>query len=89
VTICTQGRRPFLGDAVGSVVHRSPIGDIAADEWRARAVGYTDFAWQPRFYDVIISDRRGLEAIRRYSAANPGRWHGGRLRRHHRSGRSI
>jgi hypothetical protein len=181
VTICTLGRRPFLGNVVGGVVHRLPIGDIVADEWRrtadvrpnvtidawvvmpdhfhaiiaiddvetprrgvstpplerttvdgmgtppgrtppgcvapdgtrgvsrlhagslgaivgqwksmvtrrARAVGYTDFAWQPRFYDVIISDRRGLEAIRRYIAANPGRWHGGRSRRHHRSGRSI
>ncbi len=41
---------------------------------RVRAAGYHDFAWQERFYDVIIHDARALEIIRRYIATNPQRW---------------
>ncbi|MEO0558636.1 MAG: transposase [Bacteroidota bacterium] len=32
------------------------------------------FAWQPRFYDVIIRDGRQLETVRRYIAENPSSW---------------
>ena len=32
------------------------------------------FAWQSRFYDVIVRDRRQLEHIRRYIAENPSSW---------------
>ena len=32
------------------------------------------FAWQPRFYDVVIRDRRQLDHVRRYIATNPARW---------------
>jgi hypothetical protein len=48
---------------------------------RARAAGHVDFAWQSRFYDVIIRDDRGLDAIRRYIANNPRRWSADRERR--------
>ncbi|MCX7790364.1 MAG: hypothetical protein N2378_06960 [Chloroflexaceae bacterium] len=41
---------------------------------RIRAAGYHDFAWQERFYDVIIHDDRALRAIRAYIAANPRCW---------------
>ena len=33
-----------------------------------------DFAWQPRFYDRIIRDERGLVAVREYIHNNPIRW---------------
>jgi putative transposase len=38
---------------------------------QARASGYPDFAWQTRFYDVIVRDDRSLDVIRRYIANNP------------------
>ncbi|MCS6882186.1 MAG: hypothetical protein RMK84_00475 [Oscillochloridaceae bacterium] len=41
---------------------------------RIHAAGYCDFAWQERFYDVIIHDDWALRAIRAYIAANPRRW---------------
>lgn len=34
------------------------------------------FAWQSRFYDHIIRDRRALENIRQYIRDNPRRWKG-------------
>ncbi|HEU5014324.1 MAG TPA: transposase [Roseiflexaceae bacterium] len=42
---------------------------------RIRAAGYHDFAWQTRFYDVIIHDAQALDNIRRYIQNNPRRWH--------------
>jgi hypothetical protein len=41
---------------------------------RVRAAGYADFAWQTRFYDVIIRDEAMLERVRHYVAENPRRW---------------
>jgi hypothetical protein len=41
---------------------------------RIRAAGYHDFAWQTRFYDVIIRDAAALDRMRTYIAANPRRW---------------
>jgi len=35
------------------------------------------FAWQPRFYDRIIRDERGIYAVRQYIRNNPGKWHHG------------
>ena len=35
---------------------------------------HPDFAWQPRFYDVVIRDRRHLDHVQRYIATNPARW---------------
>jgi|WetSurMetagenome_2_1015567.scaffolds.fasta_scaffold227713_2 putative transposase len=33
-----------------------------------------DFFWQPRFYDHIIRDEKGLNAIREYIKNNPAQW---------------
>jgi len=41
---------------------------------RIRAAGYTDFAWQARFYDHIIRNESSLERIREYVANNPATW---------------
>jgi len=35
---------------------------------------FKEFAWQPRFYDHIIFDDRGLETIRRYIRNNVLNW---------------
>jgi len=45
----------------------------AVTRW-ARANGYPDFAWQPRFYDHIIRDDEDLHRIRRYISLNPLKW---------------
>ena len=36
--------------------------------------GHPDFSWQPRFYDHIIRDEKGLNAIREYIHNNPAQW---------------
>ena len=41
---------------------------------RIHTNGYSDFAWQPRFYDHIIRDEKGLNAIREYIHNNPAQW---------------
>jgi putative transposase len=41
---------------------------------RIRAAGFTDFAWQTRFYDHIVRDEPSLQHIREYIAGNPARW---------------
>jgi hypothetical protein len=41
---------------------------------RIRASGYTDFAWQGRFYDHIIAQERELNNITAYILANPLNW---------------
>jgi hypothetical protein len=51
----------------------------AVTQW-ARRNGCPDFAWQPRFYDRIVRNRRALRRIRRYIVANPTRWHHDRNR---------
>jgi len=41
---------------------------------RIWAAGFTDFAWQTRFYDHIVRDEPSLQRIREYIAGNPARW---------------
>jgi REP element-mobilizing transposase RayT len=36
--------------------------------------GYTNFAWQPRFYDRIIHNEKELYNIRKYMEQNPLKW---------------
>ncbi len=40
----------------------------------ARANGFADFAWQPRYYDHIIRNDRALCGIREYISNNPPKW---------------
>ena len=46
----------------------------AVTQW-ARRNGYSDFVWQPRFYDHIVRNHRAFQRIRRYIIDNPARWH--------------
>lgn len=39
-----------------------------------------DFAWQARFYDHVVRNRRSFDRIRRYIASNPQRWDADRNR---------
>ena len=32
------------------------------------------FAWQPRFYDVIIKNEKSFHNIKRYIKMNPAKW---------------
>ncbi|HWP93249.1 MAG TPA: transposase [Thermodesulfobacteriota bacterium] len=41
---------------------------------RIRAKGYSDFAWQPRFYEHIVRSEESLEKIREYILNNPIKW---------------
>jgi putative transposase len=41
---------------------------------RIRSNGHPEFSWQPRFYDHIIRDEKGLNAIREYIHNNPAQW---------------
>lgn len=38
-----------------------------------------DFAWQPRYHDRIVRNKREFQAIRRYVVENPLNWKGDRL----------
>jgi REP element-mobilizing transposase RayT len=46
----------------------------AACTKRIREMGYSYFAWQPRFYDHIIRNPRSLDRIRLYIWQNPTNW---------------
>lgn len=56
-----------------------PLGDVigkfkaAATRW-CNKNGYTNFSWQPRFYDRIIRNERELYNIRKYIEQNPMKW---------------
>ncbi len=41
---------------------------------RIRTTGYTDFAWQTRYYDHIIQNEHELDHIRAYILDNPIKW---------------
>ncbi|MEM1117495.1 MAG: hypothetical protein AAGJ11_13375 [Bacteroidota bacterium] len=60
--------KPWRPGVLGAVVSRFK----ASCTRRIRTV-HPAFAWQARFYDVIIRDARHLEAVRRYIAENPAR----------------
>ena len=41
---------------------------------RIRSLGYSDFAWQSRFYDRIIRNEKELFNVRKYIEQNPLKW---------------
>jgi putative transposase len=41
---------------------------------KIRTEGFTNFAWQARFYDHIIRNEKSLDKIREYINNNPGLW---------------
>jgi len=64
-----NGHRPeWKPNTLGSIVGRFKY----ACTRRIRAT-HPEFAWQPRFYDVIIRDRRQLDNVRLYIQNNPAK----------------
>jgi len=45
----------------------------AVTRW-ARQNRFCDFAWQPRYYDRVVRNRKERHRIRRYIERNPARW---------------
>ena len=45
----------------------------AVTRW-CRHNGYSEFAWQSRFYDHIIRDEESLHILRLYILNNPSKW---------------
>jgi putative transposase len=41
---------------------------------RIRTLGYSNFAWQARYYDHIIRNEKSLENIHAYILGNPVNW---------------
>ncbi|AHM60328.1 hypothetical protein D770_10355 [Flammeovirgaceae bacterium 311] len=65
------------------MAHRSPkagsvsriIGSFkSASTNKIRALGTTDFNWQPRFHDRITRNQQELEKIENYIITNPIKW---------------
>jgi REP element-mobilizing transposase RayT len=132
VTVCTHGRRPYLGRLQPDTIRLTKAGRIVNDEWlrtpsirpwlivdslvvmpdhchalllitqrpardqasgrwrrgvlgtvvngvkaactrRVRSEDRGDFAWQPRFHDVIIRSEKHLMRTRQYIVDNPAR----------------
>jgi len=46
----------------------------SASTWTIHRKGFTDFAWQSRFYDHIIRNEKELHEIREYIVYNPLKW---------------
>ncbi|MCW3094256.1 MAG: hypothetical protein JWP81_5325 [Ferruginibacter sp.] len=43
---------------------------------QANKMGHVNFAWQPRFYDIIIRNAESFERIQNYIFDNPSNWKG-------------
>ena len=61
----------LLAQSLGAVIGRFKS-EATKRIWRN--LRQRSFAWQPRFYDVIVRDPSHLERIRAYIRANPTRW---------------
>lgn len=74
-----NGRDVACNASTGISPKRGSLGVIvrsfksAVSNW-CHSNGYPDFSWQPRFYDHIIRDEKGLNAIRQYIKNNPAHW---------------
>ncbi|MFZ2154065.1 MAG: transposase [Candidatus Moraniibacteriota bacterium] len=61
---------PRWGVSLGSIINQ--IKSICTKKiWKS---GYSDFAWQSRFYDHIIRNDESLNKIREYIRINPQKW---------------
>ena len=60
----------WAANTVGSIIGQFK-GKCTKRIW---AEGFTEFAWQPRFYDRIIRDEEALNKARVYIASNPANW---------------
>lgn len=60
----------LIPGSVGSIVNQYK----SACTKMIRTLGYTDFAWQPNYYDRIIRDADAMESVRTYIKNNPVKW---------------
>ena len=67
--VSTTGNARWKPDTLGSIINQFK----AACTNRIRKAGYTDFAWQARFYDHIIRNEIALDEIRHYIRYNPSK----------------
>lgn len=63
-------RKTLKPNSLGSIVGQFK----SASTKRIHMAGYTEFAWQPRYYDHIIRNERSLNKVRQYIADNVMRW---------------
>ena len=68
-----QVMSPVPTPKAGSVGHVLSCYKAAVTKW-CRENDYSEFAWQPRFYDHIIRNEKSLYLIRRYIENNPLQW---------------
>ena len=67
--VSTTGSARWTPNSLGSIINQFK----AACTKRIRAAGYTDFAWQARFYDHIVRNETALNEIRHYIRYNPSK----------------
>lgn len=66
-TVSLSIRRP---DSLGSIIAQFK----PACTKNIRAMGYTDFAWQTRYYERILWNERDVNIVRKYIRMNPNKW---------------
>ncbi|MCB0037068.1 MAG: transposase [Anaerolineales bacterium] len=74
-----QGTNSMKTTPEKSRLYANSVGSIIGQFKRACTTkiwgaGFTQFGWQPRFYDSILRDERALQNVRRYIANNPINW---------------
>ncbi|MDP3024167.1 MAG: transposase [candidate division Zixibacteria bacterium] len=67
------------GDAFNASLRKDNLSNIirgfkSATVKKAHQKGFTNFAWQSRFYDHIIRNEKELHDIREYIIYNPSKW---------------
>lgn len=67
------------GDAFNASLRRSNLSNIirgfkSASTRSIHRKGFTNFAWQSRFYDHIIRNEKELYEVREYILYNPSKW---------------
>ena len=67
VTICTHNRKHFFGEIVNNIMHLSPIGEVAASEWRKTPelrphVELDAWVIMPNhMHGIVIINREGMQ----------------------------
>ncbi|MGB1249678.1 MAG: transposase [Candidatus Promineifilaceae bacterium] len=66
----SKASQTWAANTLGSIIGQFK-GKCTKRIW---AIGHTEFAWQPRFYDRIIRTEDTLNKARQYIAVNPVNW---------------
>lgn len=75
----SQSPHIACGDAFDASLRKDNLSNIirgfkSATVKKAHQKGFTNFAWQSRFYDHIIRNEKELHDIRQYIVNNPLKW---------------